>query len=61
MQNKILFMLLAVVIMQLIYFLVKSAKDRFRQNPMSLKRSASIRAYIVIIALLLILLIFSLR
>jgi len=60
MQNKILFMLLAVVIMQLIYFLVKSTKDRFRQNPMSLKRSASIRAYIVI-ALLLILLIFSLR
>lgn len=53
-------MLLAVVIMQLIYFLVKSTKDRFKQNPMSLKRSASIRAYIVI-ALLLILLIFSLR
>ncbi|ALM50354.1 hypothetical protein AMR72_16575 [Flavobacterium psychrophilum] len=53
MQNKILFMLLAVVFMQLIYFLVKSTKDRYKKNPLSIRGAASVRAYIVMILLIL--------
>jgi len=46
-------MLLAVVFMQLIYFLVKSTKDRYKKNPLSIRGAASVRAYIVIILLIL--------
>lgn len=53
MQNKILVIFVAVVLMQLIYFLVKSTKDRFVGGNPFLKGTAYVRGYIVLLLLVL--------
>lgn len=53
MLNKILILFLAVVVMQLIYFLVKSTKDRFRGGNTFLKSRQYLRGYILIILFIL--------
>ncbi|MHA3788801.1 hypothetical protein ACX0HA_11360 [Flavobacterium hauense] len=52
-------LILAVVVMQLIYFLVKSTKDRLRGGNTFLKSTEYVRGYILI-ALLIVLLLFML-
>jgi hypothetical protein len=59
MLYKILVLFLAVVVMQLVYFLVKSTKDRLHSGNTFLKSREYVRGYILI-GLLLLLLIFML-
>lgn len=59
MLYKILVLFLAVVVMQLVYFLAKSTKDRFLRGDTFLKSRQYLRGYILM-ALLLLLLFFML-
>lgn len=59
MVYKVLVFIFAVVVMQLIYFLIKSTKDRLRSGNTFLKSTEFVRGYILI-ALLVLLLIFML-
>lgn len=57
MQNKILAIFFAVVVMQLLYFLIKSTKDKLHNGNTFLRGREYIRG-VVVIVLLVILLIF---
>lgn len=59
MLNKFLAILFAVVLFQVVYFLVKSMKDRYRSGNILFLGKEYIRGYIAI-ALLLVLLLFTL-
>ena len=52
MQNKILAIIFAVAVMQLIYFLIKSTKDKLNGGSLFLKGRAHIRAFIAILLLI---------
>lgn len=56
MQNKIISLLVAVVLLQLVYFLVQSLKARLKASNSNLKSTANVRAYIVLILLFLLVL-----
>ena len=56
MQNKIVSLLVAVVLLQLVYFLVHSLKARLKASNPDLKSTANIRTYIVLVLLLLLVL-----
>ncbi len=53
MLNKVLVLFFAIVIIQLIYFLVKSTKDRLNSGNMFLKSKEYIRGYIMVVLLVL--------
>lgn len=56
MQNKIFSLLVAVVLLQLVYFLVQSLEARLKASNSNLKSTANVRAYIVLILLFLLVL-----
>jgi len=55
MQNKILAIIFMVVVMQLIYFVIKSSKDKLNSGNTYLKGREFVRGFIVIILLVLLL------
>jgi hypothetical protein len=59
MVYKVAMLILAVVLMQLVYFLIKSAKDRALSGNTQLKSTAYVRGFILL-GLLLLLLFFML-
>jgi hypothetical protein len=55
MVYKVFVLIVAVVLMQLVYFLIKSAKDRALSGNIQLKSTAYIRGFILLVLLSLLL------